>query len=233
MKTKSIFLTLAIILTISFSYAQDQNGSNDEFKTLFTKKDQPTVHGGYAGLTFGYSDLDGKAAMQIGGRLAWVINHQFAFGVAGNGFFNNLNKPYPTTNADYSIAGGYGGFFFQPIIFPKAPVHISFPILLGAGGVAINPLDKSNKYHWDYEYSYDNYPYDYDYFLVLEPGVDVEFNLLRYLRMSVGASYRFTNNVNLVYEYQNEGEDAINTVLVDQNALNNFTFHMAIIFGWF
>lgn len=234
MKTKAFIFTLLAVFTLSFVNAQEEAEKDQiEYRTLFKDKEKKTKHGGYAALAFGYTEIDSKSAMHIGGRAAWVINHTFALGFAGKGFFNNLDKPYPVTNADYTVAGGYGGMFFQPILFPKHPVHISFPILIGAGGVTVNPTDNRNRYHWDYDYDYDNYPYDYDWFFVIEPGVDVEFNLLRYLRMSVGASYRFTNNINLVYDYTEDNSDTRKEIVLDQGVLNNFSINMAIMFGWF
>lgn len=234
MKTKILVFALLSVFSIQLINAQEKVEEDQiEYRTLFKEKDKKTKHGGYAALTFGYTDIDTKAAMHVGGRFAWVVNQTFAFGVAGKGFFNNLDKPYPVAETDYTVAGGYGGLFFQPIIFPNNPVHISFPILVGAGGVTVNPMDKNNKYHWDYDYNYDTYPYDYDWFFVIEPGVDVEFNLLRYMRMSVGASYRFTNNINLVYDYTEEATGADKEIVLDQGVLNNFSINVAVMFGWF
>jgi hypothetical protein len=234
MKSKVFILILIAVFTVHLAQAQEKAEKDQiEYRTLFKNKDKKTAHGGYAALTFGYTDVDSKAAMHVGGRLAWVINHSFAFGVAGKGFFNNLNKPYPVSAADYSVAGGYGGLFFQPIIFPKHPVHVSFPVIIGAGGVTVNPLDKRNKYHWDYDYNYSYNEYDYDYFFVIEPGVEIEFNLLRYLRMAVGASYRFTNNVNVTYDYIDENTDLDKEIVLDQQVLHNFSINMSIMFGWF
>jgi hypothetical protein len=224
------FAVILMLFGISSLWAQSEE-TNKPMKTLFSNPDGSIQHGGYLGIVIGYSEVDQKPAIEAGGRLAWVINHRFALGFAGKGFFNDLEKSSGINNSDYNLAGGYGGLFFQPIIFPKAPVHVSFPILLGAGGVSLNPRDEYN-YHWDY----DNYDSDYsiwdtDYFLVLEPGIDVEFNVLRYLRMSLGASYRFTNNIHLRYDYtENDIEKQIN---VDPQALNNFTFRMALMVGWF
>lgn len=234
MKTNSILLLLLSVFLVSNLYAQEKLENDQiEYRTLFKNSNKKTKHGGYGALTFGYTDIDGKAGMHAGGRLAWVINHSFAFGVAGKGFFNNLDKPYPVSNADYMVAGGYGGLFFQPILFPQQPVHVSFPIIVGAGGLTVNPMDKRNKYHWDYDYNYDEYPYDYDVFFVIEPGIDVEFNLLKFMRMSVGASYRFTNNVNLSYTYTEEDTELEKEIVLDQKVLNNFSINMAIMFGWF
>ncbi len=233
MKTKVFYTLLALVLIVGLNintFAQEES-SEQEYKTLFTNKKGQTEHGGYLGLTIGYTDIDAKPALELGGRAAWVINHQFAFGFAGKGFFNNLDKPTPALDSDYFLAGGYGGLFFQPILFPKAPVHVSFPIILGAGGVYLNPRE-NHKYHWDYDYNYD-YSYDSDFFLVFEPGVEVEFNMLRYLRMAVGASYKFTNDVNLVYEYTVDGQEEKNTINVSPSALDNFSVNLSIMFGWF
>lgn len=231
MKTKLIFsLLLAILIASSPNLTAQEDDSNVEYKTLFSNSKGQVEYGGYGAITFGYSEIDSKPAMEIGGRAVWLINHQFGFGIVGKGFFNDIDKSSSNPKSDYYLAGGYGGLFFQPIIFPKSPVHVSFPIILGVGGVALNPSYQSN-YHWDYDYAYD-YAYDSDIFLVFEPGIDVEFNLLRYFRMSLGASYRITNNVNLSYEYKTE-TDALNTITVDSGVLNNFSFNLGIMFGWF
>jgi len=232
MKIKVLFSLLLALLILGNTNlnAQDEEKKNEEFKTLFSNANGNTEHGGYAAITIGYSDIDSRPALEIGGRIAWLINHQFALGFVGKGFFNDINKSNGDPANNYYLAGGYGGLFFQPIIYPKAPVHVSFPIILGVGGVALNPNDRY-KYHWDYDYAYD-YAYDSDVFLVFEPGIDVEFNFLRYLRMSVGASYRFANNVDLVYEYETD-DDVINKITVNPGVLNNFSFNMAIMFGWF
>lgn len=204
-----------------------------EMKTLFSDKDGQVKHGGYLGLTFAYSNIENRPAILLGGRVAWVINHQFAMGIAGNGFFNNIDKGGAYSSADYNLVGGYGGLFFQPILFPKSSVHVSFPIILGVGGIAVNNYSEWNNHYWDenYTYNYNEYHYDSDVFLVLEPGIDIEFNMLNFMRMSVGASYRLTNNVNLVYSYTEDNIE--NTVVIDPYSMNNFTFRIAMLFGWF
>lgn len=233
MRTTLFFsLLLALVISCSPHLMAQERDNTEEYKTLFSNINGQVEHGGYGAITFGYSEIDSKPALEIGGRVAWLINHQFAMGFVGKGFFNDINKSNINPKSDYYLAGGYGGLFFQPVIFPKSPVHVSFPIILGVGGVALNPSYQS-KYHWDYDYNYYyDYAYDSDVFLVFEPGIDVEFNLLRYFRMSLGASYRLTNNVNLVYEYKTE-TDVLNKITVDPGVLNNFSFSLGIMFGWF
>jgi len=212
---KHIFVTiLAALLITSSSYAQK---NQNEYTSIFNKKkDQRTEHGGYGAISFGYTNIDGKNALQTSVRAAWVIDHNIALGFAGYGFINNLEK---STNVnDYYLGGSYGGFFFEPIALPNSPIHVSFPILIGAGGITSIPQN-----YWDYNYQ--NYPYDYDVFFVFEPGVELELNMVKFFRIGLGASYRFTNGVLL----NNSLEDAP----VPQNILDGYNLYVNLKFGKF
>ena len=55
-------------------------------------------------------------------------------------------------------------------------MHVSFPILIGGGGVTLVDM-----YAWDYwDDPYYGYQYAYDAYFVFEPGVELEFNLARF-----------------------------------------------------
>ena len=244
MKIKAITtFVIAILFIANYSVIgqEDQESkktSRDGIQTLFSLNNSNVDHGGFIGLHAGYTNVDNQDALLVGGRIAWLINHQFAVGFSGDGFVNSINKPAEYHVSDYSLAGGYGGFLIQPIIFAKSPVHVSFPITFGAGGVAVTESyyakdlydDEHNDFDEDFNCDEDDYV-DYDFFLYVEPGVEVEFNMLRFMRMSVGASYRFTNNVNLNYEYEENG--SIYSKAVDPNSLNNFNVKLGFYFGWF
>jgi len=222
---KLVLITL-VLCFVSMLQAQEK----EEMKLLFprTNKNGRVSHGGYGSLTFGYTKIDNQDAVLIGGRLAWVANHRFAMGLAGQGFFNNLDKDYNYYNpGDYSLAGGYGGLFIEPIIMPNYPVHISIPVIMGVGGVAATKRD-----NWEqYEYN-NNYYYDSDVFLVFEPGVDVEFNIARFFRLAIGGSYRMTNGVNLRYKYIDDFNVEQETI-VAKDALDGFNLKLSLKFGWF
>ncbi|MCF8347679.1 MAG: hypothetical protein K9G61_02590 [Bacteroidales bacterium] len=222
---KLVLITL-VLCFVSMLQAQEK----EEMKLLFprTNKNGRVSHGGYGSLTFGYTKIDNQDAVLIGGRLAWVANHRFAMGLAGQGFFNNLDKDYDYYNpGDYSLAGGYGGLFIEPIIMPNYPVHISIPVIMGVGGVAATKRD-----NWEqYEYN-NNYYYDSDVFLVFEPGVDVEFNIARFFRLAIGGSYRMTNGINLRYKYIDDFNVEQETI-VAKDALDGFNLKLSLKFGWF
>ncbi len=221
MKRKTILTLIISFIFIGVTVAQE---NQNEFKTIFKNDDGKSVtHGGYGAFNIGYTQIDGKDAIQLGGRAAWIINHHLAIGIAGKSFFNNIDKT--TSTGDYYMAGGYGGFFIEPIIAPQAPVHVSFPILFGGGGVVAQHGNMWDEQYWD-----DNY-YDSDAFLVFEPGAEIEFNIVKFFRISLGASYRLTNGVLLQYKYY----DNNNLMITDipTKALDAFNFNISFKFGWF
>ena len=227
MKISRITLIAVSLILAATLFAQDDS---NEMRTLFKKSpDKKMDNGGYGSFSIGYSQIDNKDALILGGRAAWLADHKFALGIAGYGFFNSLEKTNvpDDDNSQYFLTGGYGGLFFEPIVLPNHPVHVSFPIILGVGG--ISAVQANN---WkDYNDS-DNYYTDTDFFLVAEPGIDIEFNIIKFFRISVGASYRFTNGVNLQYKYldPNYNEQVIN---IDKDALDSFSFNLSFKFGWF
>lgn len=190
--------------------------NQNEYKSIFNKKsDQKIDNGGFGSFGVGYGQIDGRDAINMTINGAWLINHSVALGFSGTGFFNNLDKS-TSTNQDY-LGGGYGGFFFQPILFPNIPVHLAFPIVIGGGAISTIPQD-----YWDW--SVPPYYNDYDVFFVVEPGIELEINMVRFFRFAIGATYRYTNGVLLSYPDGTE---------VPLRALDGFNFHATFKFGKF
>lgn len=207
-------------MTIGFmAFTYGQEGKGDEMQTIFGNTDHKISHGGYAAFSVGYTQIDGEDAMTLGGRAAWVIDHHVAIGLAGKALMNSVyidgywDKVNP--GQGYYLVGGYGGFFVEPIIAPNFPVHISVPILIGAGGLALDD------YTWhDYQWENNDYtPYDYDTFFVIEPGVEIELNVVKFFRVAFGASYRYTSDMHMDY--------------VPKNLMNGFNGSVTFKFGKF
>ena len=169
-----------------------------EIRTLF---DPRAGHGGYGAISIGYTQIDGRDAILMGGRGEWIVGHGFGLGVGGYGF---VNDPVynPVDELNYSLAGGYGGLVMEPIIMGWFPVHISLPIMIGAGGVANTSY--SADWYDPYEY-WDGYLEDATVFFVAEAGVELEFNLVRFLRLSLFGTYRYTTDIIM----ENTAEDAL------------------------
>ena len=244
MKTiKILSLLLALAFVTSLSAQDNTNDSDSQMKLLFPKKDksgEKMANGGYGSFSVGYTRINDQAAMIIGGRAAWIANHHFALGIAGSGFFSSIDNSYNYYEdpSQYYLAGGYGGLLFEPIIAPNYPVHVSFPVLVGGGGVAAANWNYSN-----YNYTYNQNYYNADAFFVFEPGVDVEFNIVKFFRVGLGVSYRLTSNIDLKYKYfDSNGMEQVVGSNPDLNPpgtnptptnLNGFNYNITFKFGWF
>ncbi len=214
---KQLTLILALILSVNWAKAQDEY-YNDEVQTIFSKRKS---NGGYGAFSMGYSQIGGRDALISGARGAFIFDHSFAIGIGGYGFVNNLDyQSYNNINPDdkFMLAGGYGGLFVEPILGGTKPVHLSFPILIGMGGIAL--VDNYDwGWDWDVDPYHSGYEYDHDLFFVIEPSVELEFNLARFFRTALYASYRFTSEIDL-YE-------------TDKDVLNGFNFGATFKFGKF
>jgi len=231
MKRKTLFIIIAALLAGNVAMSQDtlklfgnQKHSKSERQERFTGRNNSEIQtltgpgrnlGFYFGFTTGYSQIDNYDAFSAGATLAMIANHGLAIGFSGKGFFSESYKLTGGSNTSYNYAGGYGGLLIEPIILPKGPVHVSFPILLGAGGITRNKLTNI-----DYPYNYtDVFVEDADAFLIAEPGIELELNVVRWMRLAIGGSYRITTSLG-------PGE-------FNPDALNGFTAGLSIKFGMF
>lgn len=236
MKTRTILLILIIELCALQSYSQEQLSDNrntfsnepqqQNINTLFGKDGGKIEHGGWGGFTLGYTKIAGKDTFISGGRGGWLIDHRFTLGLAGYGFFSNIdfNGPYIPTIDNYSLGGGYGGLLLEPIIAPFSPVHISIPIIIGGGSAFV--IDEMN-YHGNY-----NGYYDYGSFascFVFESGVDIEVNVVKFFRVALNVSYRYTSDLDLDY-YSILG---LKEFSVPSDALRGFNAGLTMKFGKF
>lgn len=210
------FVLFAALLTPAFTQNDDEKSSakNGNIQTLMGKNRST---GGYGGLSVAYTQIQDRDAFVFGAKGGVLMGHIFTIGLGGTGFFNDV-KSDEATGKDLSLAGGYIGVFFEPIVMPKFPVHVSFPVMVGAGGVwVVSRTDEEGD--WT-----DNYTSEAsDAYMVIEPGVEVELNVTSYFRFSVGAYYRYTTSVDI------EDPDLI----VPTDILHGFSYGVAFKFGKF
>ncbi|HLO60797.1 MAG TPA: hypothetical protein VK179_18745 [Bacteroidales bacterium] len=192
MKKLLVFLWAFALTLSTFAQNEDEeksgrSGRSDDIQTLMGRNNSV---GGYGAISMRYTELEDKDAFVFGARGAIVMGHMMSLGLAGAGFFNDVHYN-SASNQDVSLAGGYGGFFFEPVIMPRFPVHVSFPVMIGAGGLAV--VSQEDNDNWN-----DNYKSEAsDAFMIIEPGVELELNVTRFFRFSVGAYYRYTSDVDI------------------------------------
>ena len=201
MKRTAMLLALLVFTGISFAqdYTQPKDKGSDEIRTLFKKSGKNVDVGWTMGLTSAYTQFDKANVWLVGLTAGPVINHNWTLGIQLNAIVNSYYLDYDTVinNTDANLVGGYGGFLVQYTLFPKAPVHVTFPFQIG-GGYLGYLSNYGNK--WENGHMYwngDSQILDYDVFFFVEPGIQVEFNLLKFMRLAVGASYRYSPDLDL------------------------------------
>ncbi len=190
---KRIYFFLIFCLTTGLVFAQEGNGEyrSDEFKTIFGGRSV----GGYGGIGVGYTTIASRQALVFDARGGVILGHSLAIGFGGAGFINEYEEN-TALNKEVSMVGGYGGIFIEPILLPKFPVHLSFPVLVGIGGAAYTSFVKENDNGYTDE---NNVEETSSAFFVLEPSAELEFNFTRWLRMAAFMSYRYTSDLEMNY----------------------------------
>ncbi|GAB5475553.1 MAG: hypothetical protein Mars2KO_36520 [Maribacter sp.] len=182
---KSIVLLLASFFSI-LGAAQEEDGYVE-----FNDRNN-VVHGVYLGLTMRYGEVDDADTYMGGITVAYVANQQFEVGFEGNFIYSDQDVFNTALSRREDLIGAYGGLHLEPIFFSKSRVNLSFPLLVGAGGIGV--IDDNFDEDFDQDLTED----DFDAIFVAEPGISALFNISRYLQIEAGVKYRFTSKINLV-----------------------------------
>ncbi|MCK0192082.1 hypothetical protein [Arenibacter sp. F20364] len=186
MKQRTAVLLPLLLGFIIPTLAQDTSGDYMEFNDR-----KNVVHGVYLGLTTHYGEIDDKDSYFTSFKVAYVANQQFEIGFIGTFFYSDQNIYRGISSYDEDLIGGYGGLHLEPIFFSKNLVSLSFPVLIGAGGMGY--ID-DNYSHNDFDE--DEFEDNAQAFFIVEPGINALFNISRYLQLEAGVKYRISNKVN-------------------------------------
>ncbi len=217
-------LVIFLIIPGIMAFAQEEE---EEFKTIFGSD---YSSGGYGAPELKLGNVNHNMSLLLGGRGGWIIGHRFVLGGGGYGMTTSNTFNYTEQLLDPNgikvdstrnlrLDMGYGGVLLEYIALPKKAIHLSFPLIIGAGGASIGSMIDQDPNQVD--------PVDwttYDYvestaFFVVEPGISLEMNMTRFFRLNLGATYRFISGTTL---------DRLNS-----NDLSDLSFSLALKFGAF
>ncbi|TRX49315.1 hypothetical protein FNH22_27195 [Fulvivirga sp. M361] len=208
MKKVLLFLFASIVM-LSVN-AQDDD---DEMKTLFGRKSEVR---GFGSFDIKVTEFNNENALFLGGHGGVILNKHFILG--GGGYGLTTKNDFEVTNDNitekFDLFGGYGGLVLGYIIAPKEIIHVSFPILIGAGGVEV--VDDSRPIVNDLRATIER-----SAFFVVEPSVEIEMNITGFLRISANGGYRYVEGVDL---------DVNN---ISNNDLSSWTAGVSFKFGKF
>lgn len=183
-------IAIVFLLTISFScFDSTAQGieNPEEIKSLFSKENEIK---GFGGLDINVTDIYKERSLLLGAYGGAIINRHVMFGLAGYGI-STENQFRGTAGNMLNIEGGYGGLYLGGILFPNEVVHLTVPVLFGAG--ALHIVDKQY-----FPTSFDKeYVLESTAFFVVKHSVQVEVNITQFMRIGVGATYRLVRGSDL------------------------------------
>jgi hypothetical protein len=183
MKKNSLLFLLISVFVISETQAQ-------EIQTLF-RGSRPS--GGYAALSNKFTSVRGEYANLAEVYGGWFIKRRLLVGIGAAASTNNLKVPYEYSTAPLTrMSWQYGqfGLMTEYVFGSNRVIHLNLTFFTGAGFTV--QYERKRMEHWDnWDYAYD-IEHDANFFYVMEPGAQVEVNVLRWLRLSPGVSYRRT-----------------------------------------
>lgn len=197
-------LTLFCLTTFQINlFAQ----KNQEAKTLFnngnpiSRKDV----GFFVAPSFGLTQIDGSATSILNLRGGINIKDKVSFGAYFNTSLNQIKPKSETIQniyLDYWTVGGFAEY----TLFSKKIAHLTLPLYIGYGEMQ---MDNENG---DAGLGEAN-------FFQIEPSALLEINLHKYVRLNIGAGYRFVGQMN----YRN----------FNQSDISGFTSYVGLKFGLF
>jgi len=214
---KTIITTVLLILfTCALGYAQTENNEN-EVQSIFGGGAKVT--GWFIDFGGSYSKLNGQTAHLPSFAGGVLMNNKFKIGLIGKTL--SCHETYLQFDDIFDepvyMVGGYGGLFFEASPIDNKLIHISFPLVAGAGGAEYQTVNTYPEIEDDGELDYCRSRVSYSSYWVVEPGANVEVNVTRFMRLYAGYSYRWMMGLELA-----------NT---ESNALNGHNFNFGVRFG--
>ncbi|GAK61290.1 hypothetical protein U27_01190 [Candidatus Vecturithrix granuli] len=157
-------------------YAQ-RNAWNDEGELT-----NPRIyHGFLAAPVVKFTTVNDQFGIFGGGRLGWILNHDYTIGVGGYGLLNDIEGNELDSGVTPDLSVKYGGVEFEYAFEPAELIHFSVYTLVGMGNI---------------EFDYANVDGD-DNFFVVEPAVNVLLNVTEFFKVGLGVGYRLAAGVDL------------------------------------
>jgi hypothetical protein len=160
-------------------------------------------NGGWGGLSAHYTRVMGQDALLTGVRGGWIIDHRVTLGFAGFGLVTDVpNTAYDSHLAEEGIfvrhtsqfRMGYGGLLIEPVIAYRSAIHVTLPVIIGAGGAVYETYEsRLGRPNGPTRYNTG----DAQAFFVIEPGIALELSMIKLVRLGLGVSYRYTSDITL------------------------------------
>lgn len=162
-----------------------QGAEEDRYLASAVKK---VKNGVYGAPTVSFSHMDTNFIVLAGGRICWIMNHNWVLGLNMNAKVSNIRlNDFNGMHAEenHLVDMGYGGLLFEYNFMPDRLVTMTVGMTLGAGVFGVNVRESED----DSE--------DIDYAkriscsFAMEPEAILFINVTKFMRIGFGLSYRF------------------------------------------
>lgn len=151
-----------------------------------------------------------------------LLNNKFGIGMTMQ---HTADRSFsPVGISPLYLRSNFGGLKMEYIFKPNALVHLTIPLVIGGGSARIDSATYFNHRMPDLmppngQGRFDRRMNGNEYFVV-QPGVQVETNLMRYFKLYAGANYRFAMPVG-------------NSNVLPANTLQGFSMNVGLKIGLF
>jgi hypothetical protein len=208
---KKVVIVCIVFYSVVFSTI-----AQDTVHTLLKLK-LPKTLGLYIAPEFSFGQLSSSFTPLAGASAMLLIDKRFALGVTAQ---TSIDRNFSPTNvAPLFLKSRFEAIKLEYTFNPDAAIHISFPLTIGMGSAS---LDSSNGKSFPRD-SLDNHfgrndkkdkGFESNIF-VIQPGLNIEGNIIKYVKMFVGVSYRIAINTN-----NNSVVNAVNTSTLQGLSIN-------------
>ena len=158
-----------------------------------TVTEKPKNSRGFGGPVIKITRINNVFGLMVGGQGGWVYKHTYAIGGGFYGLLRDIEVEEPDApERDFEFA--YSGLELEYILAPSRDLHLSFETLIGFGGLTDRYQRLVPYYRYD-EYGRLGGPDDS--FFIIEPGLNVVWNMKTYLQAHFGGSYRYIRGVGI------------------------------------
>ena len=154
-----------------------------------TKTEKPSESGVFGGPVLKITKINDVFGLTVGGRAGWIYKHTYAI---GGGFYGLLRDIQSDSEREFEFA--YSGLELEYIIAPSRDVHLSAQTLIGFGGLTDRYQRVVPYYGYD---EYGRFGGPDDSFFIVEPGLNIVWNMKTYLQIYFGGSYRYIRGVGI------------------------------------
>lgn len=205
---------IQLIAALSLAMLSNAAYSQDSIKTLFSTPKINTI-GLYVAPEYQFGQIQNEFTHLSGFSAMVILNQKFAIGMSMN---RNMTRDFsPKEVSPLYLTANYGGLKMEYTLNPTSIFHVSIPMLVGMGTASTDTIVGNGVIPGPIRISR---TYPVNRFFLVQPGIQVEANIMNYAKAYIGAHYRFAF-------------DTGNSINLDANTLKGFGVYAGLKVGLF